>query len=126
PGGSSGQSRASPARATDGGARTAEALGVEPGELLPGGQAEGLKMPARAMLLHLACVVTGLGVCLAGALMASTGPTAPVAPGGMLFALGAAVVGWQGWHAVKRVRGGRQECNRVSRPTVPRRRPATG
>ena len=63
-------------------------------------------MPAREMLLHLACVVTGLGVCLAGALMASTGHTAHVVAGGILFAMGAVGVGWQGWEAVKRQRGG--------------------
>jgi hypothetical protein len=58
------------------------------------------------MLLHLACVVTGLGVCLAGALLASSGHAAHVISGGTLFALGAAGVGLQGWHAAKRLRGG--------------------
>ena len=58
------------------------------------------------MLLRLACVLSGLGVCLAGALMASTGHAAHVVCGGILFALGAAGVGLQGWHAVKRLRGG--------------------
>src|SRR5207244_1912418 len=37
---------------------------------------EALNMPARAMLLHLACVLSGLGVALAGALLASTGQAA--------------------------------------------------
>jgi hypothetical protein len=64
-------------------------------------------MPAREMLLNLACVVTGLGVCLAGALLFSTGYTAHAVCGGTLFALGAAGVGLQGWHAVKRLRADR-------------------
>jgi hypothetical protein len=63
-------------------------------------------MPAREMLLHLACVLSCLGVALAGALLASTGHAAHVACGGILFALGAVGVGLQGWHAVKRLRGG--------------------
>jgi hypothetical protein len=58
------------------------------------------------MLLHLACVVTGLGVCLDGALLAYTGHAAHAVYGGILFALGAEGVGLQGWHAVKRLRGG--------------------
>ena len=62
-------------------------------------------MPAREMLLHLACVVTGLGVCLAGALLTSTGHAAHAVCGGVLFALGATGVGLQGWHALKRLRG---------------------
>jgi hypothetical protein len=62
-------------------------------------------MPARELLLHLACVLSGLGVCLAGALLFSTGHAAHAVCGGTLFALGAAGVGLQGWHAVKRLRG---------------------
>jgi hypothetical protein len=65
---------------------------------------EALNMPAREMLLNLVCVVTGLGVCLAGALLASSGHAAHAVCGGPLFALGAAGVGLQGWHAVKRLR----------------------
>jgi hypothetical protein len=60
-------------------------------------------MPAREMLLHLACVVTGLGVALAGALLFPTGHAAHADCGGILFALGTAGVGLQGWHAVKRL-----------------------
>ena len=63
-------------------------------------------MPPRAMLLHLACVVTGLGVCLAGALLFSTGHATHVISGGLLFASGAAGIWVQGWHAAKRLRGG--------------------
>ena len=58
------------------------------------------------MLLRLACVLSGLGVALAGALLFSTGHAAQAVCGGTLFALGAAGVGLQGWHAVKRLRGG--------------------
>jgi hypothetical protein len=58
------------------------------------------------MLLRLACVLSGLGVALARALLFSTGHAAHAACGGILFALGAAGVGLQGWHAVKRLRGG--------------------
>jgi hypothetical protein len=53
-------------------------------------------MPAREMLLHPACVVSGLGVALAGALLFSAGHAARAVSGGMLFALGAAGVGLQG------------------------------
>ena len=42
----------------------------------------------------------------AGALLFSTGHAAHVVCSGILFALGAAGVGVQGWHAVKRLRGG--------------------
>ena len=63
-------------------------------------------MPTREMLLHLACVVGGQGVCLAGALLFSTGHAAHVVCGSIRFALGAAGAGLQGWHAVKRLRGG--------------------
>jgi hypothetical protein len=63
-------------------------------------------MPAREMLLHLACRVAGLGVCLAGAVLASSGHAAHVVSGGLLFTLGAAGGGVQGRHAVKRLRGG--------------------
>jgi hypothetical protein len=45
---------------------------------------------------------------LAGALRFSTGHAAHVVCGGTLFALGAAGVGLQGWHAVEWLRGGRQ------------------
>ena len=58
------------------------------------------------MLLHLACVVAGLRVCLAGALFFSTGHAAHVFAGCVFFAMGAVGVGLQGWHAVKRLRGG--------------------
>jgi hypothetical protein len=64
-------------------------------------------MPAREMPLHLACAVTGLGVALAGALLFSSGHAAHVVSGGLLFALGAAGVGVQGWHAVTRLWGDR-------------------
>jgi hypothetical protein len=58
------------------------------------------------MLLHLTCVVSGLGVALAGAFWFSAGHAAHVVCGGILFALGAAGVGLQCWHPVKRLRGG--------------------
>jgi hypothetical protein len=58
------------------------------------------------MLLHLACVLSGLGVALTRALLCSTGHAAHVVCGGILFALGAACVEVQSWHAVKRLRGG--------------------
>ena len=45
-------------------------------------------------------------VALAGALLASSGHAAHAVCGAFLFALGAAGVGLQGWHAVKRLRGG--------------------
>src|SRR5262249_54141456 len=52
-------------------ARDAAEAGAGPrrraGGAAAGGQAEGLKMPAQEMLLHLACVVTSLVVALAGA-----------------------------------------------------------
>jgi len=64
-------------------------------------------VPARDMLLHLACVVAGLGVSLTGALVFSSGHAAHVISGGALFfALGAADVEVQGWHAAKRLRAG--------------------
>jgi hypothetical protein len=62
-------------------------------------------MPAREMLLHLACVLSGLGVALAGTLLSSTGHAAHVVCGALLFALGAVGVGLQGWHAAKQLRG---------------------
>ena len=65
-----------------------------------------LNTPARAMLLHLGGALSGLGVALAGPLRFSTGRAAHVVCGRILFALGAAGVGLQGWHAVKRLRGG--------------------
>ena len=58
------------------------------------------------MLLHLACVLSGLGVALVGALLCSSGHAAHVVAGGLLFALGAAGAGLEGWQAVKRLRGG--------------------
>jgi hypothetical protein len=61
-------------------------------------------MPARELLLRLACVLSGLGVSLPGALWFSTGHAAHAVCGGTLFALGAAGVGLQGWHAVRRLR----------------------
>jgi hypothetical protein len=68
-------------------------------------------MPAREMLLHLACVVSGLAVALAGSLLFSTGHAAHAVCSGILFALGAVGVGLQGWHAVKRLRGDEgQKC----------------
>jgi hypothetical protein len=66
-------------------------------------------MTARAMLLHLAGVVTGLGVCLAGALWWASGEAAHVILGALLFAAGAAGVGLQGWYAVKGLDGGATE-----------------
>ena len=68
-----------------------------------------MTMAAREMLLHLACVLSALGVSLAGALLFSTGQAAHAVCGGILFALGAAGVGLQGWHAVRRRRGGGQK-----------------
>jgi hypothetical protein len=62
-------------------------------------------MPARETLLHLACVVSGLAVALAGALLASTGHAAHAVCGGIPFTLRAAGVGMQGWYAAKRLRG---------------------
>src|SRR5262249_47278768 len=55
---------------------------------------------------HLACVVAGLGVYLAEALLCSSSHATHVVSGGALFALGAAGVGLQGWHAVERLRAG--------------------
>jgi hypothetical protein len=46
---------------------------------------------------------------MAGALLASTGHAAHAVCGGFLFALGAAGVGVQGWHAVKRLRNGARQ-----------------
>jgi hypothetical protein len=57
-------------------------------------------------LLRLACVLSGLGVALDGALLLSTGHAAHAACGVIFFALGAAGVGLQGWHAVKRLQVG--------------------
>jgi len=51
-------------------------------------------MPARAMLLRLACVLSGLGVSLAGALLFSTCQAAHASCGGAIFALGPR--GWPG------------------------------
>jgi hypothetical protein len=42
-------------------------------------------MPAREMLLNLVCVVAGLGMCLAGALLCSTGQAAHAVCGGIRF-----------------------------------------
>jgi hypothetical protein len=61
------------------------------------------------MLLHLARVLSGLGVALAGALWFSTGHPAHAVCGGTLFAMGTFGIGWQGWEAVKRLRGGEVE-----------------
>jgi hypothetical protein len=47
-----------------------------------------------------------LVVALAGALLCSTGHAAHAVSGGTLFMLGAVGIGLQGWHAVKRLRGG--------------------
>ena len=71
-------------------------------------------MPAREMLLHLACVFSSRGVALPAALLCSTGHAAHAVCGGTLFARGAAGVGVQGWHAVKRLRAakGRSEGRR--------------
>ena len=63
-------------------------------------------MPAREMLRNLVCLLSGLGISLAGALFFSTGHAAHVAAGCIFFAMGALGVGWQGWEAVKRLRGG--------------------
>jgi hypothetical protein len=63
-------------------------------------------MPSPEMLLHPACVLSGLGLCLAGALLFSSGQPAHGVAGGLLFASGAAGIGVQGWHAVNRLRGG--------------------
>jgi hypothetical protein len=63
-------------------------------------------MTARAMLLHLAGVASGLGVCLAGALWWGAGQPRHAALGALLFAAGAAGVALQGWNAVKRLRDG--------------------
>ena len=63
-------------------------------------------MPAREMPPHPACVLSGLGVALVGALLHSAGHSAHAVGGGAHIALGAAGVGLQGWHAVKRLRGG--------------------
>ena len=70
-------------------------------------------------MLRLACVLSGRGVALAGALLFSTGQAVHAVCGGTLFALGAAGVGLQGWHAVKRLgaktRGRFQSCPFLSR-----------
>ena len=63
-------------------------------------------MSAREMLLYLTLLVGGLGLCLVGALWFSTGHPAHAAAGCLFFATGALGVGWQGWEAVKRLRGG--------------------
>jgi hypothetical protein len=76
-------------------------------------------MPVREMLLHLACVVSGLGVCLAGALLFSTGHAAHAVAGGLFFAMGALGVG-------RRSSGcGAAGVKQGVPPTVPRRRPTT-
>jgi hypothetical protein len=54
-------------------------------------------MLPRTMLLHLAGVVTGLGVCLAAAVWLSSSEPTHVALGAILFALGAVGVGVWGW-----------------------------
>jgi hypothetical protein len=51
-------------------------------------------------------VLSGLGVVLAGALLFSTGNAAHAVWGGIFFALEVVGIGLQGWHAVKRLRGG--------------------
>ena len=81
-------------------------------------------MPIRGMLLHLAGVVTGLAVCLAGALWLGSGEPAHVALGALLFAAGAAGVALQGWYAVKRLRGGGRDSGNRSQgePTSVQRR----
>jgi hypothetical protein len=67
-------------------------------------------MPARELLLHRACVGSGLGVALAGGEQQRPGQAAHVIAGGIHFAMGAVGVGWQTWEAVKRLRnGGRQK-----------------
>jgi hypothetical protein len=43
---------------------------------------------------------------MAGTMLCSTGHAAHAVSGGILFALGAAGIGLQGWHAVKGLRGG--------------------
>jgi len=63
-------------------------------------------MPVCQIQLNLVCLVAGLGMCLAGALFFSTGHPAHAVAGGLFFAMGALGVGWQGWKAVKRLRGG--------------------
>src|SRR6516164_6188099 len=68
-----------------------------------------MAMPAREMFLHLACVLPSRGVALAGALLFSTGHAAHAVCGGTLFARGAAGVGVQGWHAVRRLRDDRDK-----------------
>jgi hypothetical protein len=60
-------------------------------------------MPAYEMLLRLTFVTTGLWMALNGAMLFEAGDTIG---GSLLFALGAAVVGLQGWRAVKALRGG--------------------
>jgi hypothetical protein len=67
--------------------------------------ARGERCPPMRCCCTWRCVVTGLGVALAGALLFSNGHTAHVVSGGILFALRAAGVGLQGWHAVKELRG---------------------
>ena len=67
-------------------------------------------MTAGEMLRCLVCLVSGLVVCLTGAMFFSTGHPAHIAVGCAFFAAGALGVGWQGWEAVKRLRdGGRRE-----------------
>jgi hypothetical protein len=51
-------------------------------------------------------VLSGLAVALAGALFFSTGHPAHVVASCLFFALGALGVGWQGWEAIRRLRGG--------------------
>src|SRR5262249_38936553 len=66
-------------------------------------------MPVREMLLHLACVLSGLGVCLSGALLTSTGHAAHAVGGVTLVPLGAVGVGLEGWHPVKPAAGRRRD-----------------
>jgi hypothetical protein len=80
-------------------------------------------MPAREMLLHLACMLSGLGVVLAGAGLCSTCHAAHAVCGGILFALGAAGVGLQGWHAVKRLRAEKGRRKGGGRGEAPGRLP---
>jgi hypothetical protein len=74
-----------------------------------GPRARGLTMKGREMLRCLICLLSGLAVCLAGALFFSTGHPAHVAIGCAFFAAGALGVGWQGWEAVKRLRQGERQ-----------------
>jgi hypothetical protein len=57
-------------------------------------------VPAREILLHLACVLSGFGVALAGTLLCFSGHAVHTICGVILFTLGAVGVGLQGRHAV--------------------------